>query len=392
MKRVSFICLLLLTNFMQPINAQDTIDTLYFEGFPREYIIHVPSSYDSTTPTALIIALHGIGSQIEYSSPSTGLNGVSDTAGFIVIYPQAYTKTFFGVESIVWNDGSPVSSGKDDIGFIKALKDSAQTWYNIDTNRVYVAGFSMGCSMLNTIICDPSNSWVKAAAPVANTLAGWHNPCNPNNIPVIYFHSVDDNVNAYEGSFSTYSADSVMKFWVTQLGCYQYPIHDLLPDTSTDGSSRYFEHYYYGRCNDNVAFRHFKGHGVTHQWLADSTKGDINYAIEIWKFFNNPHYGLDTAISNADTSIKLSISTSNSPEFSADLFPNPSEGEVTILFSNAFKGTLNIYSEIGILIGTQELNSMSNSMSLNFSSYPSGVYFIRLMSNKETAVIKLLIN
>ena len=68
--------------------AQETLkESIVHDDLVRDYIVHIPSSYDNKVPIPLVLCFHGYGgtaSRISY----TNFNNVSDTANFIVVYPQ----------------------------------------------------------------------------------------------------------------------------------------------------------------------------------------------------------------------------------------------------------------------------------------------------------------
>ena len=54
----------------------------------RSYIVHVPPSYDGSKPAPVVLAFHGGGADAKSMVRFSGLNGKSDKAGFIVVYPN----------------------------------------------------------------------------------------------------------------------------------------------------------------------------------------------------------------------------------------------------------------------------------------------------------------
>ena len=71
----------------------------------------------------------------------TNFNYISDTAGFIVVYPQGTLLQ----GTTHWNVGGwTLGSTIDDVGFIRNLLDSISYEYNIDSFRVYSTGMSNG--------------------------------------------------------------------------------------------------------------------------------------------------------------------------------------------------------------------------------------------------------
>jgi polyhydroxybutyrate depolymerase len=116
-------------------------------GKDRFYEIHVPSSYDKSKPTPVVLVFHGgagYPSAVRYQS---GMDSVSDKNGFIVVYP-AGTGKLFNDRLLIWNDGRRYKDGSapgaNDVGFIALLIDDLAGLFNIDRKRIYACGISNG--------------------------------------------------------------------------------------------------------------------------------------------------------------------------------------------------------------------------------------------------------
>lgn len=110
--------------------------TLHGDKIPGVYTLYVPSDYDPFQPTALFIGLHGGG-------PGPGGKGVvgSGKAAFGMFSGQLRKRNYIGVFPTALR--APWRSGVND-PWIRALVAEIQALYNIDLNRVYLAGHSMG--------------------------------------------------------------------------------------------------------------------------------------------------------------------------------------------------------------------------------------------------------
>jgi uncharacterized protein YdeI (YjbR/CyaY-like superfamily) len=71
---------------------------LMHEGVPREYVVHVPPSYDGQKFVPLVIDIHGYTYSETDQESVSGWKQKSDAEGFIVVYPK-------GLDSS-WNGGS----------------------------------------------------------------------------------------------------------------------------------------------------------------------------------------------------------------------------------------------------------------------------------------------
>ena len=195
MKQHLLTALALLTGIT--VHAQQTNQSWQNQDVTRRYIQYVPSVYNADNAVPLIIAMHGLGDNIANFS-GVGFQQVADTANFIVVYPQGL-KAFnpilasvFGPDSITaWNCdagafGLTLAPPVSDVEFINALIDTVSAHYNIDPDRIYATGFSMGGFMTNRLACELPR--IKAIASVAGTIGGLLT-CEPGrSVPACHFH------------------------------------------------------------------------------------------------------------------------------------------------------------------------------------------------------------
>lgn len=114
--------------------------TLSFGGETRSYWIFVPSGYNGSEPVPLVVMLHGAGGTGEEADVMTGWSTIAESEGFIAVFP----------DGDVWNVYDWNGAGRDDVGFLLAVIDKIEEDYNIDADRVYMTGHSMGAAMTIT--------------------------------------------------------------------------------------------------------------------------------------------------------------------------------------------------------------------------------------------------
>ncbi len=98
-------------------------------------------------PSALVLLLHGAGSDVEQMRTLTGygFERLAEQAGWVVVYAEGYGKT--------WNDcrRTPQFPSKtmniDDVGFLAEVIHTVRTRYAIPRGRVLVGGFANGGHM-----------------------------------------------------------------------------------------------------------------------------------------------------------------------------------------------------------------------------------------------------
>ncbi len=61
-----------------------------FDGLDRSYDVHVPASYDGSSPVPLVLDFHGYTSTKEAQASVSGFKGKADTEGFIIVHPPLH--------------------------------------------------------------------------------------------------------------------------------------------------------------------------------------------------------------------------------------------------------------------------------------------------------------
>ena len=148
------------------------------------YCIYVPRAYDPLVPTPLVVALHGGGpggvdETLVTGSGESAMNfyqGLAETRGWIVACPSALAAPW----------AAPANEPLIDV-----LLEELLLTYNVDENRIYLTGHSMGG--FGTWYWGPERAEVWAAiAPCAG--GGGPRGVADLQLPVYIYHSADDAV------------------------------------------------------------------------------------------------------------------------------------------------------------------------------------------------------
>ena len=291
MKRILFLLVLPLFVF-----SQQTINgSIMHDSMQRDYIIHIPSSYNINTPIPLVFCFHGYTSNASTIMTYTNFNYISDTAGFIVVYPQGTLlqgTTHWNVGG--WTTGSTV----DDVGFSISLLDSISNEYNIDATRVYSTGMSNGGYMSFLLACQMSDKIAAIASITGSMTPQTYNSCNPQHpTPILQIHGTNDQVVPYLGDPTwTKSIDDVLQYWADYNNCNTTPTITAIASA--------VEYIVYDGGDNSVTTEHFKIYGGDHDWPGVWGNMDIDASNEVWKFFSkydiNGLIGITTLIDNTD--------------------------------------------------------------------------------------------
>jgi poly(3-hydroxybutyrate) depolymerase len=111
-----------------------------------EYALFVPSTYDKDKKSPLIVALHGLYSNPQQMMRYRGLTDLAEKHGYIVVAPMGYNSSgWYGVKIPFKKDPKAPDNlselSEKDVMNVLAL---TRKEFNIDDNRIYLMGHSMG--------------------------------------------------------------------------------------------------------------------------------------------------------------------------------------------------------------------------------------------------------
>ena len=181
----------------------------------REYLLHVPKSYDSSQPCPLVINYHGFGDCASDYAANVGnileFNAAATKNRFVVAYPQA---AFREKGARYWEPGD---NGKESIltndrYFTKQMIADIRRTHNIDLHRVYAVGYSNGGMMAYDLAC-ATPEFIAAIGIMSGVMLGTLDESVKPRTPVIHFHGIQDEVLPYNGSQHYTSVPRLIEGW-----------------------------------------------------------------------------------------------------------------------------------------------------------------------------------
>lgn len=382
MKNIYILIILLvrISGFSQ-INYTDTI---FSGGTMRTFRVYVPAINSQQVPSPLLFQFHGYGGDA-LSAEQGRFRNVADTANFILITPNGTIDPAYPQFGQGWNTYFCCFT-VDDVLFVSDMIDSLKNQFNIDTTRIYAAGFSNGGMMCYELACKLGNKFAAIGSVAGTMIASRLKACNPTKaVPVLEIHGTADPYIPWNGlisSIDTFSAiNSVIDFWVGTNQCSKTPTVVDLPDlNTTDGST--VTKYLYQNCFCNSSVELFKVNSGGHTAPGNSggdTNQDMDAVLEIWRFFRS--HSLNCSSSSADIPIS----------FNWTLFPNPFTDEIRIELQNEnYYKKLNIYDNIGRLVYSNKISENENKLTIDGCSMENGIYLIELISDFERITKKII--
>lgn len=365
-------------------NAGTTITgSIMSGGISRSYRLYIPSIYNASNPPCpLIINMHGYTSNASQQQSYTNFMPIADTANFLMVYPQG---TLDNNGITFWNAG--VNNGLvDDLGFLSNLIDTLSTQYNINPNRVYSTGFSMGGFMSHVLACALNNK-IAAIASVSGTFFTYQFPYTPNKtVPIMHIHGTADGTVPYAQGGNMIGVDNTINFWVNNNNCNTTPVFTSVPNTSTTDNST-AEHYLYTNNGNTTPVEFYKIIGGEHTWpgainFGSTTNQDVKASKEIWRFFNQ-HPMIATAINEQHTIDDNDIV----------LYPNPASDKITFDFKTQKYNTANVivFDNVGKQVLTQSMLNYQKAVTIDMANMPAGIYYVQVAFDKNTSIYKKLV-
>jgi polyhydroxybutyrate depolymerase len=227
----------------------------------------------------------------------TGLDAVADAEGFVVANPDGLQRR--------WN-ALPGEPGADDVGFLVALVDELVRRYDLDRDRVFVAGASIGAMMTYRLLCEAGDVFAAGAVVMGGPMpVAIAEACEvPGAAPLIIIHGSGDTILPWEGgvvnagpgrTLNLLSLDETVSLWRERNQCaaegVAKPVEDTDPtDETTSTVTRY------DACESEAPVVVYRVENGGHTWpgaadsypafLVGATGRDFSASEVVWRFFD----------------------------------------------------------------------------------------------------------
>ncbi|MET0342264.1 MAG: hypothetical protein ABW252_14765, partial [Polyangiales bacterium] len=160
-------------------------------GRTRKFYVYAPPSFDPCKPASLIVDNHGLSESTEVhigraSFSATRPKGYGSGWRRAVQGDNAIVVTPQGINN-AWNQ-------QTDVPFLNDVANKVEKMANIDPERVYVTGISMGGMMTFATACADAKRW-RGMSSIATLSTACPSLARP--IPLISFHAETDTLTSY---------------------------------------------------------------------------------------------------------------------------------------------------------------------------------------------------
>ncbi len=241
--------------------GRSTVHSIDINGLQRNYLLHTPSKWTSDEQLPLIFMLHGNGGEPLGLESISGMSILADNQHFFVCYPWGIRAAW------EWRHGT-----NRDVELIDQLITSLSSSHNIDQDRVYAVGFSLGGYLAHNLASELGDRLAGTASlsgSMSSSVAENFDATDKVNVLIIHGTS-DDQV--------SYAGEEQINFYNQSYNCS----NDLTEiDISADlGCSSYTViQKTFSSCSDSSRVRLLRVEEGEHEWFCFSSS-------KVWEFFS----------------------------------------------------------------------------------------------------------
>ena len=237
--------------------------------YNRLYTVHAPPDVDDGQLHPLLIFLHGAGGTGESFQRGLRAHEVTDSAGFITVYPEGMERTWtIGCRDCTFAEALDA----DDVTFLETLGRHIAEHLPADTTRIYMAGYSQGGSLAYHYACRSSKAPAGVAVAASLIYRGVKEDCHPAApFPVVVTHGTEDLLAYYLGygdEVPLVSVPETVDMWREAMGCGAEPTLREYPDTAGDYTT--VSSFLFTGCTPGASVLHFRVNGGGHTWPGDT--------------------------------------------------------------------------------------------------------------------------
>jgi poly(hydroxyalkanoate) depolymerase family esterase len=267
----------------------------------RAYKVYLPSSYHGQA-LPLVVMLHGCTQSADDFAAGTRMNFVAEAEGLLVLYPE---QAVGANSSRCWNwfQSADQQRGRGEPAIIAGLTREVMAEYNVDRNRVFIAGLSAGGAM--AAILATTYPELFAAVGVHSGLAPGNAHDLPSGLKAMQGHGLDKHPTApsrcvplilfhgdRDSTVHPRNAEEFIRQWV---GGESQPQETLRREPAPGGKA--YSCAVYQIAGGRTLVESWTIHGATHAWSGGSLNGSFtdpagpNASQELVRFFREHSQG-----------------------------------------------------------------------------------------------------
>ncbi|MCW7469771.1 alpha/beta hydrolase family esterase [Leptospira kanakyensis] len=269
------LCLLLFSSFIlscmglnRRLTSNEKSDSIEIQGHKRTYIIHYPKKWDGS-PIPMLVALHGRFGSGSSMILQTKLDLLSDSKGFIVVFPDGYKRS--------WADGrgnTPADENQiNDVTFIELLVKRLIAEGSVNAKKVFLVGHSNGGFMAQRLAVEKPELWkgvLSVAAQISVFTLKRKQTLKTNTVSVGIMAGTEDPLVPFSGGYvrgggEILSVDDSILRWKEWNSCAE-TVTKKTESYKEDSVDLKIDFLRYESCADNTKVGLIQLNGLGHSW------------------------------------------------------------------------------------------------------------------------------
>ena len=171
--------------------GMDYVECMEHEDMEGCWNVYLPTTINLSHEVPLVIDLHGNTLTMQDQRDLSEFDDLADENGFIAVWPQGHDNS--------WNSGYCCSTagnlGLNDSGLVIEIVERVVANHSIDQSRIYLTGWSNGCSLSQKMANEHSNIFAAVACMSYYLLEDPKPYYSP--IPIMEIHGLEDQIILY---------------------------------------------------------------------------------------------------------------------------------------------------------------------------------------------------
>jgi poly(3-hydroxybutyrate) depolymerase len=369
------------------------------EGRTREAIISVPTTPPPSTGYPIVFMCHGTsGNANNYYAP-IGWKELGQNENFITIFPSALTWCYYDLDeggkqknlsrfvcgdllkSICPEDTARLIS---DIFYFRKLVQLVEDTVKINKSKIFMSGFSNGCSMAHKISMDATDLF-SASGGSSAPLSALDSTTPAKRIPMLFMvGTLDDRF--FSEKFPTalpFGGDSILIYLKANIN--RALVCQGLTEKYTKTETPISHTYTWSECRPGekcAPYVFMLNKDQIHEF-PNGKNHPVDAPKILWDFYNNP----------PKTSITTALSAQSKASLGLNMYPNPASEYVLLKTGQSLQPYMvNIYDQVGRLI-VHDQGLQNEEYELNVRNWLPGLYVVQIMNamgsqNKSLVIAK----
>lgn len=235
-------------------------------GGERPARVLLPEGYNTQESWPLVVLLHGYSLSGALQDIHFGMSDRRHERGFILVLPDG---TLNALGQRFWNATDyccdNYGDSVDDVTYFTTLLDEAEERFSVDTDRVYLVGYSNGAFMNSTLSCE-IGARIAAMVNVAGSTHLRAEDCtDPTPVATLQVHATLDSVILYLGLWGSYpSFTTTVDRMAARNGCEASPTRQDNIDVDSVVFGNETEVRRWNGCDEGVSLEQWIIHGGGH--------------------------------------------------------------------------------------------------------------------------------